>query len=212
MKLYIALSALLIFASCQKNGVPIDNGCISLIKRQNFRITATDSAAAVKLLKQNNIPYNDNDLQFEYIRSDTVIINGSTNIFQNIFAIQYLNGLPVLSYDFGYAFKDGAFQQITGKRYNGVNLDTHSTQILPRLRKLYITEVNKNSNNAVSFKDSCLVATFGYYDLNATNNNSTSAFVKAWRVMPKNSPYPQAFFRDDNGQTITYYGGVVLFN
>jgi hypothetical protein len=207
-KIYWVLFSSLAFASCQKNDLPIDNGCISQIKRQNFQIISADSVAAVNLLKQNNLPFN--DLQFEYIRVDTAKNNGSTDIFQNIFGIQFINGLPILSYDFGYAFKDGVFQEITGKKYNGVNLDTHSTQTLPRLRELYLTEVNKNTHNLSTYKDSCVVAEFGYYDLNATTNNSTPNFVKAWSVTPKHARYPQVFFRNDNGGTIVYYGGLFL--
>lgn len=207
-KIYCVLFALLVFASCQKNDVQVDNGCISRAKRQNFKITAADSVAVVNLLIQNNLPYN--DLQFEYVRFDTVKNNGSINVNQYIFGIQYINGLPILSYDFGYSLKDGVFQEITGKRYNGINLDTHSTQTLPRLRELYLAEVNKNTNNSSTYKDSCVVAEFGYYDLNATTNNSTPNFVKAWSVTPKHAFFPQVFFRDDNGKTIVYYGGFFL--
>lgn len=207
---YYALLALLLFAACRKYDLPVDNGCISRIARQSFMVKSSDSAIAVNLLKQNNIAFN--DLQFEYIHFDTVKNNGTTDIFQNVFAIQFINNLPVLSYDMGYTFKNGVFQQFSGKRYSGVTLDTRSEQLLPRLRELYITEVSKNtsSDNAAKLKDSCLVAEFGYYDLNGNVDNSTPNFVKAWSVSPKHAPYPQVFFRDDNGKTILYNGGFVL--
>src|SRR3981081_2141325 len=109
-KIYYALFALLVFVSCKKNDLPVNNGCISQVRRQKFWLTSTDSFFAVKLLKQNNMPYN--DVQFEYVHSDTVTISSVTNVYQHISAIQYLKGLPVLSYDFGYSFKNGVFQEI----------------------------------------------------------------------------------------------------
>jgi hypothetical protein len=210
-KIYHALFALLVFVSCKKSDLPVDNGCISQVRRQNFGLTGTDSLFAVKLLKQNNIPYN--DVQFEYVNSDTVTISVVTNIYQHISAIQYLKGLPVLSYDFGYSFKNGVFQEITGTKYNSVNLDTRAALSLPRLRELYMTEINKNSSAAIAagFKDSCLVAEFGFYDLNGGPNPHTPSFVKAWRVMPKHASYPLGFFRDDSSQTIAYYTGLIEF-
>jgi hypothetical protein len=210
-KSYYALFALLLFAACRKNDLPVDNGCISRVTKQNFKIKSSDSVTAINLLKQNNIVYN--DLQFEYITFDTVKNVGSTDVYQNVFAIQFINGLPVLSYDLGYSFKNSVFQQLSGKKYSGVNLDTRAQQLLPRLRELYITEVSKNtsSDNAARFKDSCLVAEFGYYDLNGNVPNSTPNFVKAWSVTLNNFSYPQVFFRDDNGTTILYNGGIVPY-
>jgi hypothetical protein len=148
----------------------------------------------------------------EYVWADTTTTNGSITIHQSLSAIQYINGLPIISYDFGYLFKNNILQETTGKIYSSINLDTRSTQTLPRLRELYIAEVGKNAiaNNATKLEDSCLVAQFGYYDLNATINNSTPNFVKAWGVTPKHAPYPQVFFRDDNGKTILYNGGFIL--
>ena len=214
-QLYYLLFVLIVFSSCQKSGVAIDNGCISQIKRQGFGVIPADSNAAVQLLIQNHLPTN--DLQFEYIRlHDTVTINGNTDVYQYIFAIEYLNGLPVLSYDFGYTFKNGVFQQVTGARYTAITLNTHPAQTLPRLRKLYMAEVNKNGTSVVNIKDSCLVAQFGYYDLNVNfnviNNDHSANFIKAWRVTPKHSLYPQALFRDDNGQLIAYYPSLVTPN
>ena len=207
-KIYYALLVLVSLNSCKKYDLPVDNGCIERITRQNFMVKTSDSAVAVNLFKQNNIAYS--DLQFEYINIDTAKNDLGSDIFQNVFAIQFINGLPVLSFDMGYSFKNGIFQQFTGKRYSGVNLDTRAQQLLPRLRELYVAEVSKNTtnDNAAKLKDSCLVAEFGYYDLNGNVDNSTANFVKAWSVTPKHALYPQVFFRDDNEKTIVYYGGI----
>jgi hypothetical protein len=203
--------------SCKKGEqLPGDNGCISQIERQNFGVTASDSIAAVQLLKQNNLPTN--DLVLEYVHNDTITYTVPSYINQYVFGIQYINGLAILSYDFGYTFKNGVFKEVTGARYSVVNLDTHPTQHLPQLRALYISEISKNrgSDIAAAFKDSCVLAQFGYYDLNVDFNvpvnDHTPNFVKAWSVKPKHAPYPQVIFRDDNGKTIVYNGGPVLFN
>lgn len=215
-KLYLIAIALTTVAACKKTGtLPGDSGCISQIKRQNFGVTASDSIAAIQLLKQNNLPTN--DLVLEYVHNDTITYATPTYINQHVFGVQYINGLAILSYDFGYTFKNGVFTGVTGARYSGVNLDTHPTLHLPQLRALYISEITKNkgSDIAAAFKDSCVVAQFGYYDLNVDfnvlTNDHTPNFVKAWSVKPKHAPYPQIVFRDDNGKTIVYNGGLVLY-
>jgi len=216
-KIYLITIAILALTSCKKGEqLPGDNGCISQIERQNFGVTASDSIAAVQLLKQNNLPTN--DLVLEYVHNDTITYTVPSYINQYVFGIQYINGLAILSYDFGYTFKNGVFKEVTGARYSVVNLDTHPTQHLPQLRALYISEISKNrgSDIAAAFKDSCVLAQFGYYDLNVDFNvpvnDHTPNFVKAWSVKPKHAPYPQVIFRDDNGKTIVYNGGPVLFN
>jgi hypothetical protein len=213
-KLYCALFAFSIFSACKKSDLTADSGCISQVKRQIFRVTASDSLAAVQLLKENNLPTT--DLELEYVYNDTITYTVPSYINQYVFGVQYINGLAILSYDFGYTFKNGVFKEVTGARYSAVNLDTRSTQHLPQLRELYITEISKNrgSNIAAAFKDSCMVAQFGYYDLNVDfnvpTNDHTPNFVKAWSVKPKHTTYPQVVFRDDNGKTIIYNGGPVL--
>lgn len=213
-KLYCALITLSIFSACKKSDLPADSGCISQVTRQNFGVTTSDSIAAVQLLKQNNLPTN--DLVLEYVHNDTITYTVPSYINQYVFGVQYINGLAILSYDFGYTFKNGVFKEVTGARYSAVNLDTRPTQHLPQLRGLYITEISKNrgSDIAAAFKDSCVVAQFGYYDLNVdfkvSTNDHTPNFVKAWSVKPKHTPYPQVIFRDDNGKTIVYNGGPVL--
>lgn len=210
-KLYYLSFALLIFSACKKSDLPADNGCITQINRQNFGVTASDSIAAVQLLKQNNLPTN--DLVLEYVHNDTITYTLPSYVNQYVFGIQYINGLAILSYDFGYSFKNGVFKEVTGARYSAVNLDTHPTQHLPQLRALYMAEITKNRGKdiAAAFKDSCVVAQFGYYDLNVDfnvlTNDHAPNFVKAWSVKPKHAPYPQVVFRDDNGKTIVFNNG-----
>ncbi|HJP63224.1 MAG TPA: hypothetical protein VJ844_07255 [Mucilaginibacter sp.] len=208
-KVFLIMVALVAFVSCKKNEVAGDNGCISQRQNKSFGLNTADSLAALQLLTNNHMPTN--DIQMERIElRDT--ING-THIYQYIAAIQLIKGLPVLSDDFGYNFRDGIYQQTSGKKYTSVSLNTHPTLSLRLLRSLYMAEVKKNNNATYSanFKDSCLVARFGYYNLNAGTGNETPDIIKAWAVTPKNADYPVAIFRDDNGNTIIYNTGIVTF-
>ncbi|WP_426670051.1 hypothetical protein ACPPVU_02165 [Mucilaginibacter sp. McL0603] len=210
-KIYLIAFIALAFASCKKNDqLPGDGGCITRIKRQNFNIKSSDSVSAIQLLKQNNIPYN--DIQLEYFSSyDVPTSDVNAGTYQSVFVIQQINGLPVLSGEIWYQFKNNVLQATSGVRYGAINLSTSSALQLTQLRAAYIAEVNKhNSTLATGLKDSCLVAQFGYYDLN-DNVNSTPNFVKAWWVAPKNASYPQAVFQDGSGKTINYNSGIILF-
>ena len=207
--LYYLSFIFIAFAACKKSDLPGDNGCISQVKRINFGIKSADSVTAIALLKQNAIAYS--NLQLSFVALDTVTEGPNTGIYQNVFAVQSLNGLPVLSEHIWYQFKNNTLQSTTGQRYNSGGASGGSTLSLPKLRELFLNAAAKN-NFAVSFKDSCLVAQFGYYDLNALSGGAPN-LVKAWSVTPRDyNAYPQVFFRDDNGATILYGGGPVLFN
>jgi hypothetical protein len=206
-KLYYLSFILIAFTACKKNDLPGDNGCISQVKQVNFGIKSSDSVTAFSLLKQNGIAYN--NLQLSFVEFDTVKTGVNPGIFQNVFAVQNINGLPVLSSHIWYQFKNNALQSTTGTRYNSGGVFGGSSLSLAQLRELFLNAAAKN-NAAVSFKDSCLVAQFGYYDLNV-NTGGAPNFVKAWSVTPRDyNAYPQVFFRDDNGATILYGGGPVL--
>jgi hypothetical protein len=210
-KLTYTFIALLTLTACKKNDqLPGEGGCITQIKQQNFSIKSTDSVMAIQLLKQNNIPYN--NIQLEYFSSYDVP-NGASNAgtYQSVFVIQQINGLPILSGEIWYQFTNSVLQTTSGTRYNEINLSTTSSLQLTQLRAAYLAEVTKNNSTiATQLKDSCLVAQFGYYDLN-TNVNNTPNFVKAWLVKPQHSPYPQVILQDGGGKTINYNGGIILF-
>jgi hypothetical protein len=210
-KIYLITFIALAFAACKKNDqLPGDSGCITQIKRQNFDIKNTDSVTAIQLLKQNNIPYN--DVQLEYFSSYN-IPTGESNpgTYQSVFVIQQINGLPILSSEIWYQFTNSILQTTSGIRYNEINLSNSSSLQLTQLRAAYLAEVTKNNSTiATQLKDSCLVAQFGYYDLNV-DVNSTPNFVKAWLVKPQHSVYPQVTLQDGSGKTIVYNGGIIAF-
>jgi hypothetical protein len=208
MKLFVFLIAITILTSCKKNNPIVDNGCISQINVLSFSMPMADSITAVQLLKQNHLPTD--DLQVEYIiQHDTTTVNGVAGVYQYIYAVQYLKGIPILSSDFGYLFKEGIFKQIEGARFTNIDLDTHPKQPLPQLRSLFLDQVNKKmgANGLAALKNSCLVAQFGYYDLNARSAvpNHTPNFVMAWSITPKYKQFPNVLIRDDNEALIAYY-------
>lgn len=210
-KIYLIAIVALAFASCKKNYQPPgDSGCITQIKRQNFVIKSADSVTAIQLLKQNNIPYN--DVQLEYFSSYNVPSNQSNpGYYQSVFVIQQINGLPILSGEIWYQFTNSVLQSTSGTRYNEINLSNSSSLQLAQLRAAYLAEVTKNNSTCgTQLKDSCLVAQFGYYDLNVDVNN-TPNFVKAWLIKPQHSTYPQVTLQDGSGKTIVYNSGIILF-
>ena len=105
---YFILIIALAFAACKKSDIPGDNGCITQVKRINFGIKSSDSITAVALLKQNAIAYS--NLQFSFIAFDTVKTGPNIGIYQNVFAVQNINGLPVISTHIWYQFKKNILQ------------------------------------------------------------------------------------------------------
>ncbi|HZX60026.1 MAG TPA: hypothetical protein VFE54_14925 [Mucilaginibacter sp.] len=206
---FLILFVAVLLAACKKSDLPGDNGCISQVKRINFDIKSSDSVTAIALLEQNGIAHS--DLQLSFVALDTVKTGPNTGIYQNVFTDQFINGLPVLSGHIWYQFKNNVLESTTGQRYNSSSLSGGSSLSLSQLRELFLKATAKN-NAAVSFKDSCLVAQFGYYDLNAVSGGAPH-LVKAWSVTLRNyNAYPRAFFQDDSGATILYDDGPVLYN
>ena len=207
MKSYaICLLLFILFASsCKKAENPVDNGCISYIKRHY--ITGADSLTAVNLLKQNNIP--SSNLAYDrIILNDTVTNGSSTDIYQHIFAIQYFNGLQLFFSEIGYHFKNGVLQPFYDTRFTNIFLNTLPRMTLPEIRKVYVNALFNDANtNFRSYKDTCLVAEFGYFNTN-TADTSNPKFVKAWYITPKNSLYPMVILNDNTGQQIDYFDGI----
>jgi len=210
-ELYFVITALVLSAiiySCTKTGtLPSGNGCTTQIKRVNYNIKPADSLAVIHLFQQNKLDYN--TLSFERI-----ILNDTMNghVYQHILATQYFNGLQLMSSEVWYGFLDGVYQSTNGKRYAGVSLDSHSHLSLSQLRGLYMSEAIDKQGLNPTYRDSCITAQFGYYDLNAGTGNETTNIVKGWRVELKRNIYPIAIFRDDNGQLIGFDTGMRTLN
>ncbi len=206
----LVLFALLIFSACQKGAeLPADNGCISQISQQNYSIKSADSVSSIQLMKQNGIPCD--DIQLEYVASYSVPEGDNAGNYQSVFVIQLINRLPILSSTIWYQFKNGTLISTTGTRYTAVRLDTHPAFRPADLRAIFLSEVQKhNAPMASSFRDSCLVAQFGYYDLNALSGGSPN-IVKAWVITTSHRQVPQVTVEDGSGTLINYNAGFILF-
>jgi hypothetical protein len=206
--IYLILFALAALTSCKKDNSEI--GCLS----QSTAITtvsASDNATVLALLQKNNIPTN-NQIFSNYTSYEASNPGVPDILYQIVTATQVKNGLPLFFENLIYTFTNGATYAINGKQYTSIDLDASSNKKLPELKQLFINEVVTKQGFNASFKDSCLVAQFGYIDANQNTNNTTPNFVKAWEVKPAHSLYPQVYVRDDNGATIYFVCCVLFFD
>jgi hypothetical protein len=202
--IFIAAS---ILASCKKDG---NKGpCIE--QNQGLPSVSQSDLAGINMLFQNNNLSVSNQAFFYYSSGYTQ--SGNSQVpYQVAEATQLRNGLPVFYSTVNYVFLNGSLTALSGKVYGAISLDNKSTLSLPVLRQLFLNEaINKQGIDA-TFKDSCYVAQFGYYDLNRPDAIDTAAnFVKAWEVRPGHSFYPQCYIRDDNSATIFFDNGLRPF-
>jgi hypothetical protein len=208
-KIYVALILSLLIYSCKKSGtLPNGNGCISQVKGQYSSIKPSDSLVAVHLFQQNKIDFS--SLHFTgAILNDTIKNIDGTHIYQHIFTVQNFNGLYILSDNVNFHFRDGIYQNTSGKLYTSVNLDNHPRLSLSKLRALYMSETVDKQGFNPTYRDSCVTAQLGYFDI---GGNATTNIVKAWEVRLKTYGYPMAVFRDDNGQLLNFDSGIETLN
>lgn len=205
--LLLVLVSLFAISSCKKAGFKGDPGCITQIRR-SFGVSTADSLAAVNLLKLNGIPYA--NLVYDRVTLNDTITNVNsqiTSVYQHIEALQYFNGLPLFNSYIGYHFSAGVFFTTISQKYIAVNLSTSHRLNLAQVRQLFLTAAGTGADK---LKNMCLSAEFGYYDLG--QDAVTPNIVKAWRVTPADIIYPEAFIRDDNGATISYFDGIYTVN
>ena len=206
---FLILFAVVLWSSCKKSDLPVDNGCISRVFTLSDPVKPADSVSAFDLLRKNNLPQTHIKLAFVSIYA---VNQGPTpGTYGSVFVTQIINGLPVLSGDIWYEFKNDTLTSTSGTLFNSVAMDTHPVHTLPQLRAMYFAAVNKNApaTLAAALKDSCMVAAFGYYDLDA-NVNNVPKLVKTWVIAPAHLSFPHVFFRDDNGAVILYDAGAHL--
>jgi hypothetical protein len=197
--------------SCKKSGVdlPEDKGCIErLIIPVNSQGTmpAVDFSLVKTLFTSNGI----NNPNYRYSRTyrDSVKTFNGTYDYRNVYIIQYANGLPIFGESLNYLFKNGTFSSYAGAVSNGTSLNTVPLLTLGQLRKLFIGDLQLFDHRGNEFKDSCLKAEFGYFNLNSGTGNTTENIVKAWHITPKNGDYPEAYYQDSDGGFILYFNGM----
>jgi len=205
-KIYLVLFALAVLSSCKKDNS--ETGCLSQ-STAIPTVSASDNATVLGLLQKNNIPTN-NQVFSVYTSYEATNPGQPDILYQFVTTTQVKNGLPLFFEDIIYTFMNGTTYAINGTQYVGFDLDASPTKNLSELKQLFINEaVTKQGLNA-SYKDTCLVAQFGYIDANLNSSNTTPNFVKAWEVKPEHSLYPQVYVRDDNGATVYFDSGIRL--
>jgi len=211
-KVWILLLGVLVMVSCKKGiNYPPNENCITRVNFPLDQVSPADSAAAIALLDQHNIPHK--NVMPAYVSIYNVPTGDNAGNYANIFVTQYINGLPVISGDIWYQFYNNVLQSTYGTLYSGYYPNSLPQHSLPQLRTLYFNAVAKNASQqfATSLQDSCLKATLGYYDLNV-NLNTKPNLVRAWLIMPEHGSFPHVYLRDDNSAVIIYDAGIVFYD
>ncbi|MES2331975.1 MAG: hypothetical protein V4539_20375 [Bacteroidota bacterium] len=212
--LYFLLFSCLLVASCTKDTLYLaeDPGCIQrvIIPVTAHSIAAADIITADNLLAQNNIP-NNNFQYYRYQKDSTQTFFPPFAKFENkvVRVNQYTNGERIFNKPMLFHFKNGVFDFQGGDLTKGTSLNTTPLLNLGQLRKLFIDDAQKFDNNGGQYKNTCLTAQFGYYDLNA-GDHGPEVLVKAWKITGGPSPieYPEAYYKDDDGTLIYYFNGI----
>ena len=212
----VFLLTILAITSCSKSKKHIlgdDFGCINreVPSWRDSKLSAANNAVANDLFQTNGL--SSANLWLTRLQYDTVVLNGATNYYVYIQAQEFVNGIPVFTSFPGYNFKNGA-QELPDMNHlvGSTTLNNYPDLRMSQVRKLYMDQLYAQHyplDYIAGFKDSCLTATFGYYDMNAGSSNQPVQLTKAWWVHPANSFAPYAFFKDDG--TLIFFGtGLVL--
>lgn len=216
-KVHLAfLLAIVFITSCSKSKIHSlgdDFGCINreVPNWRDPKLTTANATVAKDLFQSNGLSAD--NLWFTRLKYDTIVLNGATNYYVYIQAQEFLNDLPVFTSFPGYYFKNGAQELPDMNRLVGsTTLNNYPDLRMSQVRKLYVDQLYAQHyapDYIKSFKDSCLSATFGYYDMNAGSSYQPVKLTKAWRVHPAHSDTPYAFFKDD-GTLIFFSTGIVF--
>lgn len=220
--IFFAFFAIMVFNACKKaepinSGqqicwvTPIDtagiaDGCIGRVYFQpsQLLISTADNLTVNQLFQNSNMSVS--GLQFYMYTYDACTTCATPGPYEYVRANQFFNGQPLFNGSMVFNFRQGVKYNTGGTKFNNIALDTVTSTKLQVLRKLFLNQLNKDGYlQGKSYKDSCFIARFGYYDLNAGTNLAPGNFVKAWKVTAKNSAYPVAYFLDDQLNGLIYY-------
>jgi hypothetical protein len=214
--LFAMTAFILAISACSKsNDINIlekGNGCIEkLTIPVTSHGTLSDSEyTLIDLLFITNGISNSHYRYTRTYRDSEQVYNGIYD-YRHVPIIQYTNGLPIFIESLNYAFKNGMFDSYAGRITGGTNLNSTPILTLGQLRKLFIDDIELFDYKGSQFKDSCINAEFGYFNLNVGTENNSENLVKAWHLTPKFSSYPEAYYGDIEGQRIYYSNGIVTF-
>ncbi|UPK72451.1 hypothetical protein [Chitinophaga filiformis] len=217
---WIAIICILTLNACSKrksdNMLPEDYGCI---KRCYLPVTAhavssSDVNTINELFSANQIA-NGNLRYYGYILDSLQTRYPPYKKYEMQVATvdQYANGVRIFLRSMSYIFLDHKFSSESGEITKGTTLDTAHQLTLPQLRGLFLASL-QHDPIAAKYKDSCLKAEFGYYNLNTGISFTPEILVKAWRVTPLNSVYPSEYpeaYYEDNGKLIFYTNGIQTY-
>jgi len=217
MKNLVTFCAVFCFISfsCNKDSaLTEDNGCIErkILPVTAHSISSTEITIADNLFSSAGI----NNRNYRYYRytHDTLqtLYPPFTKIDEKGVRVdQFLNRLRIFTGDLAYLFHNDIFHYRGGNLTNGTTLNTTPQLRLGQLRKLFIDNVEQFEHIGNRYKDTCLNAEFGYYNLNTGTSNTPELLIKAWRVTQKNNDYPLAYYQDDDGKLIYYFNGIMTF-
>ncbi|HTE00606.1 MAG TPA: hypothetical protein VK668_15040 [Mucilaginibacter sp.] len=197
------LFALLVFASCKKENIAkIDYGCIHRSLALPH-LSVADSITVAVLLQSNTIS-SDSLVFYGYTSNWHTNTDLTHDYFQFATATQVKNGLPVFYGDLTYTFKFGFIWGLPFKYNDPIKLNTKPTFQFEKLKQAFLDEGINNQAMAASYKDSCLTAQFGYYNLNKLLPYTSPICIKAWQIHADGSNFPVAYFRDDTGELIYF--------
>jgi len=218
--LHILSITSMVLLSCNKGDMiklEEDNGCIErrILRVDQHGVSIADIVTINNLFISNNIDIN----KYRYYKYDHDSVQTYFPPFARfdsklVRVDQYANELRIFNAGRIFIFKNDVIDHIGGNATNGTSLNTNPKLKIAQVRKLFIDAIEQYDHKGSQYKDTCLSAEFGYYNLNAGTGNSTEVLIKAWRVTRKNSTYPAeypvAYFRDDDGKLIYYFNGIIV--
>ena len=218
---------IIFFFSCSKKSGPASteygNGCITRFvpNVNDYKISGADLDSVNALFAANNL--SKNNLEFISFGVDTVvnILPGAYNGYQEqVTAIQFLNGLPLLINGESFIFNAGIYQGNLNTGFTGSLQDNDSSghQTLPNLRNAFLAHVSEsfmeggaaNSKPLVpvasDYINKCLTVVLGYLDASIVPKSNlayNTSLIKVWRITPASdlsiSYYPVVYVEDNNG-------------
>lgn len=220
--LIAAIPFCLLFFACKKSDsskvLQEDKGCIYqvTVPVSTHTISNADIPIVNSLFLNNNID-NRNFRYYQYMQ-DSLQTQYPPYIkvdYKTLRVDQYINGLRIFNNDLVFNFKNNVLYHTSGTIITVTKLNTITHLTFGQLRKLFINNIEQFDHKSNQYKDSCLYAEFGYYNLNSGTGYSTENLIKAWKVTPKSNPallvYPVAYYKDESGELIYYDNGIRTF-
>jgi len=202
-----------------KDSLAEDNGCIDriIIPVTAHAINNADIPVVNGLFQNNNV--DNTNLRYYRYTHDSIqtYYPPYSKLDEKVVRVdQYTKGLRIMTGDMVFIFINDSFDLKVGYPTWGTYLNTNPHLSLGQVRKLFINDVDQFDHKANEYKDICLKAEFGYYNLNVSTGGSSENLVKAWRVTPKGtvhpSEYPVGYYQDDDGKRIYYFNGIETFH